>query len=365
MIMCTKMRGVVIAAVILCIGQPWAFAQGKTTARVASEDDPAFFSQGVAYWTDERVRTLQPIPWYDEEADASASLFELEEKVLGPPDSAPSGSPGDLKKGRKSNLFLEQDGGVGGSQENLLAESESDFVDFGTQDIGDNDFVNQNETLWRQFPWKAIGKLLSNQGSCTASVISPNNIIVTAAHCCYNRSTGSWNSNFAFVPAMRDTTRPYGTFPYTGVRVPTAWITQGGRENDVCVLSLGQNANGQTVTSLNSWLGRSWDYPTTQHHFAFGYPANISSGRYKYECSAESYANCGNSGVSAMGCNMTNGSSGGPWIRVFKKFQGGAMNFVNSVVSGHDSCTGTLGGSFNGARFTSSNIVPLCNDEGC
>jgi hypothetical protein len=62
---------------------------------------------------------------------------------------------------------------------------------------------------------------------------------------------------------------------------------------------------------------------------------------------------------------MTYGSSGGPWVQTFKRYTSGAMNYVNSVVSGYDSCTGTFGKSFNGARFTSNNIVPLCTAAGC
>ena len=57
-----------------------------------------------------------------------------------------------------------------------------------------------------------------------------------------------------------------------------------------------------------------------------------------------------------MGCNMTFGSSGGPWIRNFTPQVSGAVNHVNSVVSGGTPGTNT----FYGARFSSGNIVPLC-----
>ena len=66
-----------------------------------------------------------------------------------------------------------------------------------------------------------------------------------------------------------------------------------------------------------------------------------------------------------MGCNMTYGSSGGPWLRVYRPHESGANNYVNAVVSGYDACTGTFGQSFNGPRFTTDNIVPLCNAQGC
>ena len=82
-------------------------------------------------------------------------------------------------------------------------------------------------------------------------------------------------------------------------------------------------------------------------------------------CAAESFspsAACGGNTVLNMGCNMTGGSSGGPWVNGYR---GG--NWVNSVVSGYDnaSCTGTFGQTFNGPRFTSTNIVALCNAQGC
>jgi V8-like Glu-specific endopeptidase len=359
MIRSTTLTAVLVIAAILCVGQPWALAQGNVATRFPL-DDPDSALQGADHWTDERVSEAQPTPWYDEEADPEV-LF-LEEEPEGPPEFAPGGLP-ERRWSFSLPDFPEQ------------SEDELDFEDFGTQNIGDNDYVNRNTTLWKQVPYRAIGKLLYTVSGgasawCTASVISGNNVIVTAAHCCYDRGTQTWNRNWAFVPAMRangttSTQRPYGTYPSTAARVPTAWINSGGRQNDVCVINLGRNANGQTVASQVGWLARSWNQPIIQHHFAFGYPGNISSGLYKYECSAESYANCGSSLVYGMGCNMQGGSSGGPWIRAFKRFTSGSVNFVNGVVSGYDSCTGTFGASFNGARFTSNNIVPLCTAAGC
>jgi hypothetical protein len=82
-------------------------------------------------------------------------------------------------------------------------------------------------------------------------------------------------------------------------------------------------------------------------------------------CTSESFSpnsQCGGNGVLNTGCSMTYGSSGGPWIRNYR-----SDNWVNSVVHGYDSqtCTGSFGKTFNGARFTSGNIVTLCNAAGC
>ena len=313
------------------------------------------------YWTDARVINARPQPFYTPPPGAAP-----ESMPFGPPESTVGGRGGAIAADDAAELAA---AAAADASAAALAAELNEVVPLGTPNIYDSDYVNRSTILQRQYPYRTIGKLLftpAGGGSlyCSASVISPNNIIVTAAHCCHNRSR--FHSNWAFVPAMRSTTRPYGTFPWTSVRVLTAWINTGTRATDVCVLTVGPNANGQNLSNLVGWLGRSWNYPNIQHHFAFGYPSNISSGVYKYEASAESYANCGNSLVNAMGSPMTFGSSGGPWIRVFKRFTSGAVNFVNTVVSGYDgACTGTFGQSFNGARFTSNNIVPLCTAQGC
>lgn len=346
-----------IFCAVFCATPSLIFAQATTSGITARSqpDEITKFATPEAYWTPQRIQQAKPIPFYNEAADPRPRVTDQGEP-LGPPTIVPGGKPGDPPK--PAMVAPDQ-------------PSASDFsTDYGTQNIGDNDYVNYFNYLQLQYPWRTVGKLFitspsGGSGWCTASVISPNNVIVTAAHCCYDRTAKAYNKNWTFAPAHRVNVSPYGLFSWSSVRVLTNWISSGGRQNDVCVIKLKPRSDGKTVSSLVGYLGRSWNLGAVQHQFAFGYPSNISSGLYKYECSAESYANCGNANVLAMGCNMTNGSSGGPWIRVFKKFRAGAMNYVNSVVSGYDTCTGTFGQSFNGARFTSLNIVPLCTAIGC
>lgn len=214
-------------------------------------------------------------------------------------------------------------------------------------------------------PQRAIGKLFTSKGSCSASVISGNSVIVTAAHCCFNRSAGSWIGGWQFAPAYRDGYAPYGTFNWSGATVLNRWIGVGDRKSDVCVIKLRNNRSGRPVTYYSGWLGRSWNWGTKQVHHAVGYPGNIGGGNKQELCVSESFnpsSSCGGASVLNTGCSMTYGSSGGPWMRGYR---GG--NWVNSVVSGHDgtSCTGSFGKTFNGPRFTSDNIVALCNAIGC
>ncbi len=347
-------------AVGLGIGWPAARADTATVGITAAEigGEVTGFGGAEAFWTRERIRSARPLPFYDAESDPGSAFTFPEAGPEGAPTVVPGGLPGD----RPEPPVEVHDTGS--------SPKHKDFgADFGTQNVFDDSFVNKKNTLRKQFPWQAIGKLLftgptGGSGWCSASVISPNNVIVTAAHCCYDRSAG-WMSNWSFAPAMKNTNATYGLFPWKSARVLSGWIQGGGRAYDVCVLTMGPRADGKELNQVVGWLGLSWNFGTTQHHRAFGYPSNIDSGKFKYECAAESYANCGDLNVLAQGCSMTFGSSGGPWIRGFRMFEAGAANYVNGVVSGWDGCTGSFGQSFNAARFTSANIVPLCNDEGC
>jgi V8-like Glu-specific endopeptidase len=295
----------------------------------------------------------KPVPW--SESPGGSVGAEAEVVPMGPGGAVAGGPPNPKAREAARSEFK-------GEWEELAVEPE---VDFGTANVytyyGRPYYPGTRPTA---YPWSAIGKLYSNRGSCSASVISSRNVIVTAAHCCYTRGVG-WNTSFRFVPAEYDGIAPYGVFPWTRATVPTAWITGGARKDDVCVINLGSNAAGRPVTFYTGWLGRSWDWGTILNLHAIGYPGNLDSARTQQLCSAETFSPssaCGGSTVLNMGCNMTFGSSGGPWIWQYR-----TNNFVNAVVSGYDgtTCTGTFGETFNGPRFTSANIVPLCTSAGC
>jgi V8-like Glu-specific endopeptidase len=214
----------------------------------------------------------------------------------------------------------------------------------------------------------AIGKLFfsnsSGNYSCTASVVSGKNIIVTAAHCCFDRPTNSWFGAWAFAPGYNAGKAPYGVFNWADARVPTSWVNNGDIPSDVCLIRLQPDSAGHPVTYYTGWLGRAWNFSPNQNMTTFGYPGNIGGANNLEMCVAPSSAqppSCG-PGVLNMACNMTYGSSGGPWIMDW-----GHGNHVDATVHGWSgtTCTGPFGQVFNGPQFTSNNIVMLCNAEGC
>jgi V8-like Glu-specific endopeptidase len=233
---------------------------------------------------------------------------------------------------------------------------------YGTAGVFTSYRANFFSQMHRYYPYRTVGKLyITGGGYCSASVISPNNIIVTAAHCVYDTVANEWLPGWTFVPADRNGAAPYGEFPWASATVLNAWINAAGavRRYDVAVINLGNNEAGRPVTYYTGWLGRSWNYDYVQHLHAIGYPSNLQGGLYTHICAAETFR--GGTDVLGMGCNMTFGSSGGPWIRVYAPYRSGALNYVNSVVSGGTPGTNT----FYGPRFSSNNIVIVCNIAGC
>jgi V8-like Glu-specific endopeptidase len=234
-------------------------------------------------------------------------------------------------------------------------------TNFGTKNIYTPYSGNYWTSTWTTFPHRAIGKLLIDGGGyCTAQVISPKNIIVTAAHCVYN---GGWYKGWTFVPAERNGTTPYGQFRWTRADILPGWISSGGRRNDVALIQLANNSSGRSVSYYTGWLGWKVNYPYERSLHSFGYASNIST-QYTSVCAAESfYASSEGTDVLNKGCNMTYGSSGGGWIDAYRPFEAGNTNYVESVVSGPSSA-GAFGKTYVGPRFSSANFGTLCGRYG-
>lgn len=353
----------VAAAACLLLGCASTMAQ-PPTAEVTKIDNPAPAGAQSAAMSQLATRegrmSVQPLDWDATRGEVSAQALEsLEVSATppGPPGSTPGGPPDPAADAEAESLHEADWQGLSGPQAFAAPE---EGINFGTQDV----FTQYREANLN-YPQRAIGKLFTAGGTCSASVISGANVIVTAAHCCYDRSANDWIGGWSFAPAYLDGFAPFGLFDWSSAAVLTSWVNVGDRRSDVCVIKLRNDLSGHGVTFYTGWLGRSWNFSTTQVHHALGYPGNLGGGNKLELCVSESFnpnAGCGGATVLNTGCSMTFGSSGGPWVRHYR-----SGNWVNSVVSGYDggACTGSFGGTFNGPRFTSNNIFTLCNAIGC
>jgi hypothetical protein len=192
----------------------------------------------------------------------------------------------------------------------------------------------------------AYGKVFftSNSGVnyvCSGSaLLSANESVVWTAGHCVNEGPGAFYKNFLFVPAYRDGSAPYGKFAAAELLTTSGWSTSGQWGVDLGAAVVGTNASGLTLSDAVEEAPIVFDAPRNQAYRMYGYPAAKKfSGQRLRVCQTTWSMDDASASPATMGaaCDMTGGSSGGPWVT-----EGGA---VASVVSyGYRSLSNVLFG---------------------
>jgi V8-like Glu-specific endopeptidase len=187
----------------------------------------------------------------------------------------------------------------------------------------------------KKYPDSAIGKLFFTQKGvdyvCSASAIGPNEIW-TAGHCVNagDGSSSAWSTNVVFVPAYKNGSQPFGQFSCNSLSTWSIWASSHDFHYDLGSAHCTNNSSGQNFASRTGYLGFAWNQAYEQHFDDFGYPAaSPFDGKTMQTCQS-SFGHLdtliGGSGPTpfAIGCDMTGGSSGGPFV-----WQYGSGNYVN------------------------------------
>ena len=84
---------------------------------------------------------------------------------------------------------------------------------------------------------------------CSGSVVaSPaGDMVVTAAHCVYSSSDGSYLTDIAFVPGYHDGQDPYGVWTPSKIIVDPRWMDDADPDYDVAFLIVGQAGSGERI----------------------------------------------------------------------------------------------------------------------
>jgi Trypsin len=334
-------------------------------------------SMAASLWTRERISAAKPMPIPVDrgvpQVDSAAASFQ---EFLGPVQGEPAGKAEPNAAHVARAAYARDWAAIGVTQDEVAQAADAlAEIPVGTASVFTSYDVNLNKPLWKIYPHIWDGKLTFNvpggAASCSATSIS-NNHIVTAAHCVYDTENNAFYNGWAFTPAFRNGQAPYGTFNATSCTVLTAWVNLGGgfsinswTRHDVAVCKMGNNSAGQTLNGAVGWAGRLWNAGNEQLVFNSGYPARtytdalIANGPTQYlrSCTAETFLQAAE--TLGSGCEWGRGISGGSWLVGYKPFVvTGQVNSVNS---------GLFLGQPNlyGARFNSSNIVPLCTASGC
>lgn len=199
--------------------------------------------------------------------------------------------------------------------------------------------ANQSET-----PVKHIGKIFFTLGGsnyvCSGnSVTAANKSTVSTAGHCVNEGPGAYATNFVFVPAYLNGSAPYGKWTARALYSPTQWASNGNMQYDTAFAVM-NTLNGQRLADVVGSSGVQFNAARGLSYKSFGYPAAPPfNGESLKSCSGTATNDPYNPQFATQGipCNMTGGSSGGPWF--IGNSSAGYQNSINSYGYGSNSST--------------------------
>ena len=232
---------------------------------------------------------------------------------------------------------------------------------------------------------KRSGKLFFSTSAgnwqCSASVVNDGNtnggssIILTAGHCTYDGSEG-WSFNVLYIPDYDSaptktcTATVYGCWTASQEAVNSIFVSEGGFGSEASVAVdygfMKMRLGGKTgeTQELDAITG-GYDINTgllgnNIEKWAFGYPA---AGKYKgadlVYCKGQTINDPYGANTWGVACNMTGGSSGGPWIYgTTNPAQYTTLTKLTSLNSyGYQGLTYMFGPKFNTATQTVANAA--------
>ncbi|WP_063729259.1 trypsin-like serine peptidase [Streptomyces sp. RTd22] len=191
-------------------------------------------------------------------------------------------------------------------------------------------------------PWTGSGDVVTTSGrvfftfqgrtaSCTGNAVTSQNAstVITAGHCV--KYQGSWHTNWVFVPAYANGSAPYGQWTASTTLTTPQWEASEDMNYDIGAAVVAP-LNGQKLTSVVGAQGLQFNGGYNKQMYSFGFPAaSPYDGTKLIYCSGNSSKDFLLTQDHGLGCNMTGGSSGGPWFTGFSEATGtGLQVSVNS-----------------------------------
>jgi hypothetical protein len=226
--------------------------------------------------------------------------------------------------------------------------------------------------------WTGGGKMLLSTGKvlftmdgsdwiCSGSVVNDggtnngHSVVLTAGHCVTDNTANSFATNWMFIPQF-DTTATYdcasavqGCWVADALYASTAFATAGGF-NDTAVQNDWGFARVTTGNKFGQLDATAGSFPIQyssglngQVLSAFGYPA---AGKYHGYDLTYCRGPIGQDSLTsnttwAMACDMTGGSSGGPWVQTtnYTTYEDAVLSSLNSY--GYSGVKNMYGPKFN------------------
>ncbi|WP_113702280.1 trypsin-like serine peptidase [Nonomuraea lactucae] len=182
-------------------------------------------------------------------------------------------------------------------------------------------------TTGRVFFTTAEGRNASCSGSAVTS--ANESVVMTAGHCV--KMNGAFHRNWVFVPGFDNGRRPFGTWAASRLLTTQQWNASEDINFDIAAAVMAP-LQGRTLVDVVGGQGIAFNQPRRLQMFSFGYPAAPPfDGSTLTYCSGRAFNDTVMTRDQGLRCNMTGGSSGGPWFRSFDESTGlGTLNSVNS-----------------------------------
>lgn len=202
---------------------------------------------------------------------------------------------------------------------------------------------------------QATGKVYFEMGSsayvCSGAVVNDiragYSLVLTAAHCAYDEVRRAFATNWLFIPNFDGSPTftcaqtVYGCWTATALVVHNGYASAGGFNtqatlHDYAIAVVGpggKSGSAQLDQTVGSFPIATSSVADGTRAYAFGYPA---AGKYKGRdlvyCAGPAFSDPYNDGLTyGLSCDMTGGSSGGPWFSPFE--EGPATGTLRSVNS--------------------------------
>ncbi|MFE2481170.1 trypsin-like serine peptidase [Streptomyces sp. NPDC059389] len=283
------------ASVLMAAG---ALIAGALTAAApsAAADSPASFRQQhtQGFWTAERMRGATPLDVTAAPGTGRAPVAAASRPTLVAPTTASAAAA--------SPASFPQAGGAWTGGGAVVKTSGRVFFTFGDR-----------------------------TASCSGDSIASANgsTVITAGHCV--KYQGAWHTNWIFVPAYENGNAPYGQWSATKTFATDQWAASEDMNMDVG-LAVVAPLNGQKLSQVVGAQGILFNGGYNKKMYSFGFPAAAPyDGTKLVYCSGNTGKDFLLTKDHSLGCNMTGGSSGGPWFQDFNEATGlGTQVSVNS-----------------------------------
>lgn len=147
------------------------------------------------------------------------------------------------------------------------------------------------------------------------SVASDNGSTVSTAGHCVNEA-GTWASNWAFAPGYDNGETPHGLWTASDLFSPDQWVGSEDMNYDIAFAVVEPESGAASLADTVGASGIEFNTQRGALYTSYGYPAAAPfDGETLEQCQGNGFDDTlGGTDDQAIDCDMTGGSSGGPWF---------------------------------------------------